>query len=446
MLIPINTDAPLYHFPWMTIVLIVVNVVCFVATGFALDDARLEPWLLEYGNGLNPLEWIPAAFAHSGFFHLIGNMFFLWGFGIILEGKLGWFRFLLLYLGLAAAWGFGVDVLTVHRTDAWVLSHEFKVESIDELADQLIAHAEAEDEPLDPELAVLLAQRLVYLAKGRCLGASGVIFGMMAMALVWAPKNNVHIVGWLVFRPISFEVSIMVFSLWYIGVNVVLLMFSGFQMGSSGLHLIGGIIGFAAGTFYLKRGWVDCENWDLFAVIAGTYGRFGDKDWSLGAHGNPNKLYKDIPVPEGAPADSTEPKQVRPSRELKKISALIDHSDFMSASDALLQLRLTNSTALLDHLRLKRFCLGLLKANAYDEAEIALDEFIERFPDDNSWARVRVAQILLAIRCQPSAARRMLKQVRKSQLDEQLLAVAQGVAATAKQQIATGVQDAEPEW
>ena len=104
-LIPINTDAPLYHFPYATIGLIVVNTICFVATGFALNERLLEPWLLQYGEGLNPLEWIPAAFAHGGFMHLIGNMFFLWGFGLVVEGKLGWRVFLPLYFGMAAAWG-----------------------------------------------------------------------------------------------------------------------------------------------------------------------------------------------------------------------------------------------------------------------------------------------------------------------------------------------------
>ena len=116
-LIPINTDAPLYHFPYATIGLIVVNTVCFVATGFGMNDRLQEPWLLQYGDGLNPLEWIPAAFAHGGFMHLIGNMFFLWGFGLVVEGKLGWRIFIPLYLGMAAAWGAGVDLLTLHRTD-----------------------------------------------------------------------------------------------------------------------------------------------------------------------------------------------------------------------------------------------------------------------------------------------------------------------------------------
>ena len=54
-LIPINTDAPLYYFPYATMGLIVVNIVCFAVTGFAMNDQLAEPWLLHYGDGLNPL-------------------------------------------------------------------------------------------------------------------------------------------------------------------------------------------------------------------------------------------------------------------------------------------------------------------------------------------------------------------------------------------------------
>ena len=116
-LIPINTDAPLYHFPYATIGLIVINSICFVATGFALNEKLLEPWLLQYGEGLNPLEWIPAAFAHAGLTHLLGDMFFLWGFGLVVERKLGWRRFIPLFLDMTADWVADVDILTVLRTD-----------------------------------------------------------------------------------------------------------------------------------------------------------------------------------------------------------------------------------------------------------------------------------------------------------------------------------------
>ena len=40
-----------------------------------------------------------SMFTHAGWLHLCGNMFFLWVFGWVLEDKIGWKKFLLLYLG-----------------------------------------------------------------------------------------------------------------------------------------------------------------------------------------------------------------------------------------------------------------------------------------------------------------------------------------------------------
>lgn len=91
MLIPWNTDAPIYHAPWATGGLILVNVAVFgamLASGDA--DQTFGPWLLSYGDGLHPLQWITSNFLHAGALHLLGNMIFLWAFGLVVEGKLGW--------------------------------------------------------------------------------------------------------------------------------------------------------------------------------------------------------------------------------------------------------------------------------------------------------------------------------------------------------------------
>lgn len=450
MLIPINTDAPLYHFPYATIGLIIANVVCFAATGFALNDRLLDPWLLEYGNGINPLEWIPAAFAHGGFGHLIGNMFFLWGFGLVVEGKLGWRRFIPLYLAMAAAWGAGVDLLTVHRTDAYVLKNELEVESIEQLRQQV--QDIAPEEP-GVETTEHLADEILSRAKGRCLGASGVIFGLMAISLVWAPKNEMHLVGFLFFRPVSFDVTIMMFSLWYLGLNILELMFDQFSMGSSGLHMVGVAIGFGVGIVYLKKDWVDCEKWDLFSVLSGKYGRFAEKDWGLGTHGRPEKVYGDLPIPEAAddPSDETASRtrtarKAKSQKALSQVNQLIDQNDYLTAADELFDLRLQDETICPDIERTRRLAMGLLQAQAFDEAELWLQEFIDRFPEENPLARIRMAQLLLTVRHRPHTALQYLKQLPAETLPEQLRALAKKIAATAKEQIRNGVQDAEPEW
>ena len=50
------------------------------------------------GDGIHPLQWLTNIFLHAGFFHLVGNMIFLWTFGFVVEGKLGWLPFTALYL------------------------------------------------------------------------------------------------------------------------------------------------------------------------------------------------------------------------------------------------------------------------------------------------------------------------------------------------------------
>ena len=108
IIIPVNTDAPIYHWPWMTLVLIGVNCVTFVLTG---QGEHQTGWLLQFGHGLNPLEWIAFNFLHFGWLHLIGNMVFLWGFGIVVEGKLGWWRFLLVFLSIGVLGGLFIQAV-----------------------------------------------------------------------------------------------------------------------------------------------------------------------------------------------------------------------------------------------------------------------------------------------------------------------------------------------
>ena len=94
LMIPYSTDAPLYHLQIGTGVLILANAICFVIHGHPTSGASI----LEFGGILNPLEWVSSMFAHAGIGHLLGNMYFLAVFGLIVEGKLGCKRFVLLYL------------------------------------------------------------------------------------------------------------------------------------------------------------------------------------------------------------------------------------------------------------------------------------------------------------------------------------------------------------
>ena len=109
---------------------------------------RREHLALVLGNGLHPVQWLTANFVHGSLSHLAGNMFALWTFGLIVEGKLGWWKTLLLFLGLGCA-----------------------------------------------EYGIVQYVMLGSPAR-HCLGASGIIFAFMAMSLIWCRPTRFIAFGW----------------------------------------------------------------------------------------------------------------------------------------------------------------------------------------------------------------------------------------------------------
>lgn len=99
-------DNPVRRIPWVVLGLIAVNTVLLVATYSVGDTHEL---FLKYGFTPAHPELrtvLTSMFLHAGFWHLAGNMFFLWMFGNQVENALGHWLFALVYLvcGAAAAW------------------------------------------------------------------------------------------------------------------------------------------------------------------------------------------------------------------------------------------------------------------------------------------------------------------------------------------------------
>lgn len=221
MLIPYSTDAPLYHPPVVTIVIIVLSLLgtmwLFVAPDIAAE------YILVYGDGLHPTQWLLSNFLHADLIHLLGNAMALWVFGMIVEGKIGWWRTLLVMLGI------GVGQCAV-------------------------------------EQVVMLG-----VHEGGSLGSSSIAFGLMAMTLVWAPKNDVNSLFFVGFRPFAFTAPI---SGWVGGMlllEILIVALTGLTWGSQILHLMGATLGGGLAVWMLKTNRVDCEDWDIFSVWAGRH-------------------------------------------------------------------------------------------------------------------------------------------------------------------------------
>jgi len=118
-LIPLRDSAKSSTFPFVNIAIIVLNLVIYV------NEVLLEPFELNqffYTYGLIPADalnafytgaaftpllvnFITSTFVHGGWFHVLGNMLFLWVFGDNVEDRLGHAKYLLFYLLVGMAGG-----------------------------------------------------------------------------------------------------------------------------------------------------------------------------------------------------------------------------------------------------------------------------------------------------------------------------------------------------
>ena len=113
-MIPLGDEIPTRSFPVVTLLIIGANVLIFFYS-FSLpvppDAVFVQYGLVPYELTHTPLtaysNIYSSMFLHAGFWHLGGNMLYLWIFGNNIEDVLGKFRFTLFYLvcGTLAAFG-----------------------------------------------------------------------------------------------------------------------------------------------------------------------------------------------------------------------------------------------------------------------------------------------------------------------------------------------------
>ena len=113
-MIPLGDSVPRRRFPWITYTLIALNVLVFLIElsygrrvtilfhKYGVVPAQLWHW---QQNPAVLLTLITSQFLHGGWYHIIGNMIYLWIFGDNVEDQMGYGRYLLFYLisGVIAA-------------------------------------------------------------------------------------------------------------------------------------------------------------------------------------------------------------------------------------------------------------------------------------------------------------------------------------------------------
>ncbi|OLT58747.1 rhomboid family intramembrane serine protease [Moorena bouillonii] len=117
-MVPLRDENPITITPYITILLIVINILVFIYE-LSLNKLELDTFFRLYAvvpkeltasfEGFpvgqpvpEPLTLITSQFLHAGFLHVGSNMLFLWIFGNNIEEKLGGIRFLIFYLTCGA--------------------------------------------------------------------------------------------------------------------------------------------------------------------------------------------------------------------------------------------------------------------------------------------------------------------------------------------------------
>lgn len=483
MLLPIGTDAPVYHFPWMTIVLIVANTISFVLTGAGHRPELWDGWLLQFGNGLHPVEWLGWNFLHFGFMHLIGNMFFLWAFGLVVEGKIGWWKYLLVYLGVGVLGGFfvqlcmlGADVPKLPHggqmlaqvvppiagddepepVDEQMENLQFDPKNFDPKNPQHIEKLKKMKKVLDEQQAKWddeeadLDELAAWSAPPGAGGASLAIYGLVAIALIWAPKNEISMVGFVVYRPVAFDIEILYLAGFYIFMQFLVGFLFGFAMSSEVLHLVGAILGFGVGIAMFKAKLVDCENWDVFAVMNGTYGAYGDTSTRLGADlaRYRAKIYSEsVSEPEEVKQPKQkEPKQLDPetieshrNAALKRMRAALQQEKVLVALSEYRKAQSLDRSKHVEGPDLKGLINSLCKAKMWSDATPILEEYVKRVRKGSEKLRLTLATIYIDQLGRPNAALRSLKPIDRKSLDKPPGEQYDRLVKQAKQMIDDGV-------
>jgi membrane associated rhomboid family serine protease len=429
IVIPTGTDAPIYHWPYVTVALIILNVALLFAVppdsgADRLDEngelveevmgpSTFERYALALGDGrLHPVQWVSHNFLHYGFLHLLGNVVFLWAFGIVVEGKLGAVKYLLAYLAIGTLHGALVQTLLMRS-------------SLDE-------HA---------------------------AGASAVVYGLLAVCMVWAPRNELNCLVIIVagFRTMVFhwDLYYTTVALLYIGEQALGLAFWGWLGGEVRVsemgHLSGAFWGAVVAVALLKAGLVDCEGWDLFAFrdkrrkLAQEWKERGERierdKKALRATLKAQARARSAKVGPDEGGDGPNP-EGRAVAAVRRVHALIDAGDIdgaLASYDTMAR-TLVNWPPQPD---LYALIKALHARGAEPDSIPLMRDHCRYYPGESAKVRLKLAQVLIRDRQRPAAALRVLAEIPPGSLPPDLEAARQKLARQANRMREEGVLELE---
>lgn len=367
---------------------------------------------------IHPLQWFTSPLIHDHLTCLVINMIGLWALGLVIEGKVGHRSFLLLYVLLA------ISQAAILQLLSWMFGW----------------------------------------GPATTFGAAPTILGLLGIAAIWAPKNSFDV--WFGFYFGTHEVPILLYGFLQAAISVL-----AFGSGGSLAPLIALALGIPLGVAWLRRGWVDCEGWDLFSVWRNDHLRPRQAEVEEELEREAQQLveatrtYRETGLrpTNAASASGTAGKSAGRTRQTKRssspsapavgavedrlspmqaaqrdIAELIAAQNYQTALKMMDKLRRSDSQVELPQPVLGQLMRGLLKEQDYPNAIAIMQEHIARFAEGRAAVQLALCKTLLHLE-RPKKALSILRGIDTKQLDQASRSAWGRLAAIAKQQIDEGV-------
>ena len=333
--------------------LIALNIAAFAipyALGRLVDAGladELERRFILQPKALALYQFFTYQFLHGDFWHLLGNMLFLWVFGNSVNSKMGNLTYLLFYLACGVFAGF-----------AFALNGD------------------------DP-----------------CLGASGAIAGVTTAYLVLFPRTEVTVFYWLWFYVGTMRIR----ALLLIGLKIILWdniiaprVSSGIEVQTVAYaaHIAGYLFGFVVCSLMLLIRALPRDQYDIVALMK----RYRQRQVFRATLAEPNaqarailgRVAQPVSLPTARPVQAVPVVMDEVTRLRAEISELLGARDYAGAAERYAALVSKDQNQVLPRANMLLLANFLMSSNRYPQAAAAYENFLKVYPTDADAGQIKL--------------------------------------------------------
>lgn len=375
LLIPIRTDSPIRRIPRVNHAIIAVNILVYLVIdllaprlGLGSEDSLKRRLVIDPQN-LELHQFFTYQFLHGDFFHIAGNMLFLWVFGNGVNSKMGHIAYLMFYLACGVFAGVG-----------FASTSEFP-----------------------------------------CLGASGAIAGVTTGFLVLFPRSAVTVVYWLwlYIGTIQVQALLLIVVKIIIWDNIVapsLAGDAGFTQVAYSAHIAGYLFGFLWCSFMLLVHALPRDQYDIIALIK----RYRQRQQYRVMMADPNaqaraafgRVARPISAPTGEFVEQPlSPEEMEIVRLRAEIADRLDAHDYTASAEAYQALTVRDPSQCLPRAQMLEVANQLMTMGRYPQAASAYEKYLAAYPADAEKEEVKLVLGIIYAKYlqQPESAQKHLR-------------------------------------